>query len=72
MRHPGQVLTRAQILANVWGYSAEPGTNVVNVYVGALRRKLGTDIIESVRGVGYRMGERQSRGSAPVSAERDG
>ena len=54
MRHPGQVLTRAQILAHVWGYDAEPGTNVINVYVGALRRKLGDGVIESVRGVGYR------------------
>jgi DNA-binding response OmpR family regulator len=54
MRHPDQVLSREQLLAHVWGYSAEPGTNVVNVYVGALRRKLGDEAIESVRGVGYR------------------
>ena len=72
MRNAGQVLTRAQILAHVWGYSAEPGTNVVNVYVGALRRKLGADIIESVRGVGYRMGDRQEHRWAPVSGAQDG
>jgi DNA-binding response OmpR family regulator len=54
LRHPDQVLSRDQLLSHVWGYSAEPGTNVVNVYVGALRRKLGDDVIESVRGVGYR------------------
>jgi two-component system copper resistance phosphate regulon response regulator CusR len=54
MRHPGQVLTRAQILSHVWGYDAEPGTNIVNVYIGSLRRKLGERAIESVRGVGYR------------------
>ena len=54
LRHPDQVLSREQLLAHVWGYSVEPGTNVVNVYVGALRRKLGDDAIESVRGIGYR------------------
>jgi DNA-binding response OmpR family regulator len=54
LRHPDQVLSREQLLSHVWGYSAEPGTNVVNVYVGALRKKLGDDAIESVRGVGYR------------------
>jgi DNA-binding response OmpR family regulator len=54
LRHPDQVLSRDQLLAHVWGYTAEPGTNVVNVYVGALRKKLGDDAIESVRGVGYR------------------
>jgi DNA-binding response OmpR family regulator len=54
LRHPDQVLSRDQLLSHVWGYSAEPGTNVVNVYVGALRKKLGDDVIESVRGVGYR------------------
>ena len=46
---------RSQILSHVWGYTAEPGTNVVNVYVSALRKKLGGDFVESVRGVGYRM-----------------
>jgi DNA-binding response OmpR family regulator len=59
MRHPGQVLSRDQILSKVWGYDAEPGTNVINVYVGALRKKLGDDVIESVRGVGYRFRDRQ-------------
>jgi two-component system copper resistance phosphate regulon response regulator CusR len=39
----------------VWGYYFEPGTNVLNVYVAALRRKLGSDSIETVRGVGYRL-----------------
>jgi DNA-binding response OmpR family regulator len=55
MRHPDQVLSRDQLLSHVWGYAIEPGTNVVNVYVGALRRKLGDDAIEAVRGVGYRL-----------------
>lgn len=55
MRHPGHVLTRERLLSRVWGYSFDPGTNVVNVYVNALRKKLGADIIQTVRGVGYRL-----------------
>ena len=41
MRHPGQVLSREQLLNGVWDYDHDPGTNVVEVYVGYLRRKLG-------------------------------
>nr|WP_233149779.1 response regulator transcription factor [Kineosporia sp. A_224] len=55
LRNPGQVLSRAQLLDRVWGYDFEPGSNVVDVYVRYLRRKLGTDIIETVRGAGYRL-----------------
>jgi DNA-binding response OmpR family regulator len=59
MRHPGQVLTRAQILNGVWGYTFDPGSNVVDVYVGYLRTKLDLDgelsVIETVRGGGYRL-----------------
>jgi two-component system, OmpR family, response regulator len=55
LRHPDQVLSRQQLLSQVWGYFFDPGTNVVNVYVGSLRKKLGTDTIETVRGVGYRL-----------------
>lgn len=59
MRHPGQVLSRAQILNSVWGYDYDPGTNVVEVYVGYLRRKLasvdGPAPIETVRSAGYRL-----------------
>jgi DNA-binding response OmpR family regulator len=54
MRHAGQVLSREQLLSRVWGYDFEPGSNVVDVYVGYLRKKLGSDIIETVRGMGYR------------------
>lgn len=54
MRNPGQVLTRDQLLSHVWGFEADPTTNVVNVYVSALRAKLGHQAIETVRGVGYR------------------
>jgi DNA-binding response OmpR family regulator len=54
-RHPGQVLSREQLLSNVWGYDFDPGSNVVDVYVGYLRKKLGKDLIETVRGMGYRL-----------------
>ncbi len=55
MRHPGQVLSREQLLSHVWGYDFDPGSNVVDVYVRYLRRKLGESTIETVRGMGYRM-----------------
>ncbi|HZB04784.1 MAG TPA: response regulator transcription factor [Actinomycetota bacterium] len=54
MRHPGQVLSRAQLLDHVWGLDFDPGSNVVDVYVAALRRKVGSGTIETVRGSGYR------------------
>jgi len=54
LQHPNQVLSREQLLARVWGYDYDPGSNVVDVYVGYLRRKLGSERFESVRGVGYR------------------
>jgi DNA-binding response OmpR family regulator len=56
LRHPGQVLAREQILSHVWGYDFDPGSNVVDVYVRTLRRKIGADNIETVRGMGYRLG----------------
>ena len=55
MRHAGQVLSREQLLAHVWGYDYDPGSNVVEVYVRYLRRKLGEDAVETVRGMGYRV-----------------
>ena len=57
MRHEDQVLSRQQILSHVWGYDFDPGSNVVDVYVGYLRKKLGTDLIETVRGMGYRLSD---------------
>jgi DNA-binding response OmpR family regulator len=57
LRHPGQVLSREQLLSHVWGYDFDPGSNVVDVYVGYLRKKLGPDTVETVRGMGYRMRE---------------
>jgi DNA-binding response OmpR family regulator len=53
LRHAGQVLTREQLLSHVWGYDYDPGSNVVEVYVGYLRKKLGKERIETVRGMGY-------------------
>lgn len=57
-RHRGQVLSREQLLDHVWGYDHDPQSNIVDVYVGYLRRKLGKDLIRSVRGMGYRLDER--------------
>jgi DNA-binding response OmpR family regulator len=61
MRHKGEVLSREQILSTVWGYQHDPATNVVDVYVGYLRRKLGRPgnpaPIFTVRRVGYRLGD---------------
>ena len=57
LRHPGQVLAREQLLSHVWGYDFDPGSNVVDVYVRYLRRKLGSDRIQTVRGMGYRLVE---------------
>jgi two-component system response regulator QseB len=54
MRHAGQLLSREQLLSHVWGYDHDPGSNVVDVYVGYLRKKIGGDRIETVRGAGYR------------------
>jgi DNA-binding response OmpR family regulator len=58
MRHPGQVLSRQQILDGVWGYTFDPRSNLVDVYIGYLRRKLtigGYSPIQTVRGMGYRL-----------------
>ena len=55
LRHPGQVLSREQLLSRVWGYDFDPGSNVVDVYVRYLRRKLGAERITTIRGMGYRL-----------------
>jgi DNA-binding response OmpR family regulator len=53
--HPRQVLSRPELLSLAWGTDFDPGTNLVDVYVGYLRRKLGESAIETVRGAGYRL-----------------
>jgi DNA-binding response OmpR family regulator len=55
MRHPDQVLSREQLMSRVWNLEFDSGSNVVDVYVGYLRRKLGDSAIETVRGSGYRL-----------------
>jgi DNA-binding response OmpR family regulator len=55
IRHADQVMSREQLLSHVWGYDYDPGSNVVDVYIGYLRRKLGPGSIETVRGMGYRL-----------------
>ncbi|HEX6579717.1 MAG TPA: response regulator transcription factor [Actinomycetota bacterium] len=54
MRQDGEVCSRERLLSEVWGYSFDPGSNLVDVCVGRLRSKLGSDVIETVRNVGYR------------------
>ena len=62
MRNAGQVVTKRQIMDNVWDHDLESDENLVEVYVGRLRRKLdkpfGTDSIQTVRGTGYRLSQR--------------
>ncbi len=59
MRNPTQILSRTVILSHVWDFSFDPGSNVVDVYVGYLRRKLNFDglepLIQTIRGAGYRL-----------------
>jgi DNA-binding response OmpR family regulator len=55
LRHPLQVLSREQLLNRVWGYDYDPGSNIVDAYVKNLRKKLGSERIETVRGMGYRL-----------------
>lgn len=55
LRHPDQVLSREQILGQVWGYDFDPASNVVDVYVRALRGKIGAQRLQTVRGMGYRL-----------------
>ena len=63
LRHPGQVLSREQLLSHVWGYDYDPGSNVVEVYIRYLRNKIGAGRIATVRGIGYRLTQ-----PAPVTA----
>lgn len=55
MRHPGRAVPRSDLLSNVWGLDFDPRSNLVDVYIRYLRRKVGDDRIQTVRGVGYRI-----------------
>lgn len=55
LSHPGQVISREQLLSRVWSYDHDPESNVVDVYIRYLRQKLGSDAIQTVRGLGYRI-----------------
>lgn len=67
MRHPGQVLSRQQILSAIWDYAFDPGSNVVDVYVRYLRSKIDRrgepSLISTVRGTGYVMASRNGQSS---------
>jgi len=67
MRNPGAVLSRAQLLSRVWGYDFDPSSNVVDVYVRYLRKKIGAERLETVRGMGYRLvpGASSAPGTSP-------
>jgi len=62
-RHPGEVLSREQILSSIWGYDFDPLSNVVDVYIGYLRKKLGLGVITSVRGMGFRLEKSRKPGT---------
>ncbi|MBV9831433.1 MAG: response regulator transcription factor, partial [Marmoricola sp.] len=55
LRNPSRVVTKTEILDEVWDFAADVSPNVVEVYVGYLRRKLGRQLVETVRGAGYRL-----------------
>ncbi len=55
MQRPGETVSKEQLLASVWGYKFDPGSNVIDVYVARLRQKLGPDAIVTIRGEGYRL-----------------
>lgn len=55
LKNRGNVLSREQLLSHVWGFDFDPGSNVVDVYIGYLRKKLGSDFVTTVRGFGYRV-----------------
>jgi DNA-binding response OmpR family regulator len=57
MRRPGQVFTRQQIEQSLYSWGEEIGSNAVEVHVHHLRRKLGNDILVTIRGIGYRLGD---------------
>jgi len=69
MRHAGQPISREELLANVWGLDFDPRSNLVDVYIRYLRRKLGIGWIETLRGVGYRIVVPETAESAAASTK---
>ena len=61
MSKQGEVCPRAELLQEIWGYHFDPGTNVLDVYVRRVRRKVGRDVIETIRNVGYRYADSDSQ-----------
>lgn len=55
LRNRGLIMSREKLLSQVWGYDFDPGSNIVDVYIGYLRKKLGSEFITTVRGLGYRI-----------------
>jgi two-component system, OmpR family, copper resistance phosphate regulon response regulator CusR len=55
LSHPGEILSRDELMSHVWGDDADVAANIVEVYVSSLRRKLGAERIETIRGCGYRI-----------------
>jgi DNA-binding response OmpR family regulator len=69
MRHAGTTVTRPELLSEVWSLEFDPRSNLVDVYVRYLRRKLGPGWITTERGVGYRIVDPNSEAQAPVAAD---
>lgn len=55
MRYPGKAISREELLDRVWGYDYAPNSNIVDVYIGYLRKKVGNKFIKTIRGIGYRL-----------------
>jgi len=55
LQNPGRVLSKAMILENIWGYDFDPESNIVDVYIKYLRDKVGKNLIQTVRGIGYKL-----------------
>lgn len=69
LRHPDRVLSREDILSHAWGYDSDTASNVVEVCIGGLRRKLGHEVIDTVRGRGYRLVAPMGSGSFASTME---
>ena len=62
VQRPHQLMSKSQLEERLYAFDAEIESNTIEVYVGRLRRKLGADILETVRGMGYRLGAPEGRG----------